>query len=91
MLGVTPEAPDEAVELMCESKLNQPPTEGFSLVALTARAQILEAARDTLLDEDLKASYTADLADARKEDPELNAVTVDVPLQQVSFKVHVEV
>lgn len=64
---------------MCASKLKVPPAEGFSANALAARAQILEAARDTLLDEFLRAGYTTDLKDAQIRNPGINAVIVDVP------------
>lgn len=84
MLQVAAEASPDTVDLMCESKLRTPPNKGYSMVALAARAQVLEAARDTLLDETLRQSYLSDLKDSRRQDPGLDAVPVDVPLTQAS-------
>ncbi|CAI5990221.1 unnamed protein product [Closterium sp. NIES-64] len=77
--------------------LASPPQEGFTVSALTVRAEVLEAARDTLLDLELRAEYDEDLKAAAAEQQQglggvgrgggeyggETAIMVDVPVSRV--------
>ncbi|CAI7833918.1 unnamed protein product [Closterium sp. NIES-53] len=67
VLRVHPETPTATIDLMLDSMLASPPQEGFTVSALTVRAEVLEAARDTLLDLELRAEYDEDLKAAAAE------------------------
>ncbi|CAI5970610.1 unnamed protein product [Closterium sp. NIES-64] len=85
------------IDLMLDSMLASPPQEGFTVSALTVRAEVLEAARDTLLDLELRAEYDEDLKAAAAEQQQglggvgrgggeyggETAIMVDVPMSRV--------
>ncbi|CAI5528906.1 unnamed protein product [Closterium sp. Naga37s-1] len=97
VLRVHPETPTATIDLMLDSMLASPPQEGFTVSALTVRAEVLEAARDTLLDLELRAEYDEDLKAAAAEQQQglggvgrgggeygcEAAIMVDVPMSRV--------
>ncbi|CAI5459452.1 unnamed protein product, partial [Closterium sp. Yama58-4] len=97
VLRVHPETPTATIDLMLDSMLASPPQEGFTVSALTVRAEVLEAARDTLLDVELRAEYDEDLKAAAAEQQQglggvgrgggeyggETAIMVDVPMSRV--------
>ncbi|CAI5976903.1 unnamed protein product [Closterium sp. NIES-65] len=97
VLRVHPETPTATIDLMLDSMLASPPQEGFTVSALTVRAEVLEAARDTLLDLELRAEYDEDLKAAAAEQQQglggvgrgggeyggETAIMVDVPMSRV--------
>ncbi|CAI7903586.1 unnamed protein product, partial [Closterium sp. NIES-54] len=78
VLRVHPETPTATIDLMLDSMLASPPQEGFTVSALTVRAEVLEAARDTLLDLELRAEYDEDLKAAAAEQQQGLGVVVAV-------------
>ncbi|GJP83115.1 hypothetical protein CLOP_g13317 [Closterium sp. NIES-67] len=95
VLRVHPETPTATIDLMLDSMLASPPKEGFTVAALTVRAEVLEAARDTLLDAELRAEYDEDLKAAAQQQAlggggrgggeygGETAIIVDVPMSRV--------
>ncbi|GJP47828.1 hypothetical protein CLOM_g7009 [Closterium sp. NIES-68] len=95
VLRVHPETPTATIDLMLDSMLASPPQEGFTVAALTVRAEVLEAARDTLLDAELRAEYDEDLKAAAQQQAlggggrgggeygGETAIIVDVPMSRV--------
>jgi len=81
-LGAEPQYLADAVARAFESRVNNPPREGFSQQALLARLEILRGARDSLADPELRAEYNQALAE-----DEADTLILDVPWTKVSYLV----
>lgn len=78
-MGAEPQYLAGAVVRAFESRVNNPPREGFSQQALLARLEILRGARDSLADSALRAEYNQALAE-----DETDTLILDVPFTKVS-------
>ncbi|KAG0557218.1 hypothetical protein KC19_11G111200 [Ceratodon purpureus] len=78
ILGAEPQYLADAIVRAFESRVNNPPREGFSQQALLARLEILRGARDTLADPEIRAEYNQALAE-----DEADTLILDVPWTKV--------